>query len=616
MIKKYIEQLGSSLLFFVFLFFGKNSFTQTCEPPNAVMFTSFLTRSANANFDRAIRQQQIMTSIILNASTGCSNRIKIYGHLERLAPAYFKIELNQSDKQLDPVPINTISRTLNPTEQLAAFANFNETRLSITGIDFRSIRDSANNIKLPGGTYKLCYSAKYITRNNLIGQEATGPSQVCANFTICGAASAPQFIQPVNNLSLTSQVSVILPTSPVVFSWTPPLSSCGVPPGGYQYDFEIRELFAGQGVQDAINNPFVFRRTGLPSNTFLLDTMLFRNVLQRGRRYAIRVRATGSNPVLPADVERSGFSRVEAFQYGESAAMITQTPFGNVNPTLAYLNFEERRANYWDDQYLKLMARQRADTLIPIAEFIALKLLQNGSGYGLDAIELFYLLNPELIPVKMVQLSQKANMPVLPEVPAVKSRNFAIDHAGNLRPDADENNIYVRYLDTLKSLSKSQNINDNTRQMVNRSINQLESFRRQLSTTDRVTVKTINTLLAEMVYTLRSAKEPTGAIIINPLLIQDITELTAPVNGATAVLNSKSKNQSPTKGYHVVSAAYKEGLPQKESNAEAVEVLYTYEDYYFAATDRILPFNVVVYRAKTPPDIYIICSYRGPQSNF
>jgi hypothetical protein len=54
-------------------------------------------------------------------------------------------------------------------------------------------------------------------------------------------------------------------------------------------------MFAGQGVQDAINNPFVFRRIPAAINTILLDTWRSLECIAKRQRYAIRVRATGSN---------------------------------------------------------------------------------------------------------------------------------------------------------------------------------------------------------------------------------------------------------------------------------------------------------------------------------
>ena len=150
-----------------------------------------------------------------------------------------------------------------------------------------------------------------------LGGNASDPNLGCGTFTICyQAGGAPQFTQPVSNLNINSDIGFVQPASPVVFTWTPPQSTCGLPSGGYTYDFEIRELFANQNVNDAINNPFVFRKTALPSTTFILDTNLNRNVLQEGKRYAIRVRAVSANPNSPITIDNNGYSRIEAFQYG------------------------------------------------------------------------------------------------------------------------------------------------------------------------------------------------------------------------------------------------------------------------------------------------------------
>ena len=417
----------------------------------------------------------------------------------------------------------------------------------VNGIDIETLMDENGNLRLPDGSYRICYYARYYNLSGGVGgfgENASNPLLGCASFTVCGSASAPQFIQPINNLSLGAQVGSVLPTSPVVFSWTPPQSTCGLPQGGYLYDFEIRELFPNQGVLDAINNPYVFRKTSLPTNTFLLDTLLYRNVLEQGKSYVIRVRATGVNASIPLNIENEGFSRAEAFQYGESALSITQvqTPAGTPDPLLSYLSYTERKTGDWDREYDRLLAGTRSDTLIPIEEFIGLKLMQNGTGYSLDAIELFYLLNPTLVNEKMVKLSHKANLPELPKVADTKSRKFIIEHTRNLQPDAAEENRFTRYLDSLNIFAAQQQLAENTKQVLNQLIANLNIFKNEIPGSDRVTVNTANTLLAELLFVLRKSNNNQASLDLSYLqtLSNDLIEITKPVVDATASIEENA----------------------------------------------------------------------------
>src|SRR4030095_9052377 len=191
---------------------------------------------------------------------------------------------------------------LTPTQLMGAFDNFSGNNLMVTGIDLASIKDANNQIKLPDGDYRICFYAKYLS-----GVNASDPNLGCGSFKICNSAGgAPQFTQPVNNANINSEIAIIQPVSPVIFSWAPPQSTCGLPPAGYTYDFDIWELYPNQTVTDAVNNPFVFRKTSLPSPTFLLDINLYKDVLKLGKRYAIRVRAISTNTSSPIEIDNNG----------------------------------------------------------------------------------------------------------------------------------------------------------------------------------------------------------------------------------------------------------------------------------------------------------------------
>ena len=581
---------------------GCAKFTVACSPINGAVINTIANNPVSPFIRQSIFSGNITSNIQLNRSPGCSApaRVKLFGRLERLAPTPFTIALNPNYSGAPNINLNTGNNQVNATQQLQAFANFNGSLLDVTGIDYRSLVDSTNNIRLPGGTYRICYYARYFVNGSPAGY-ASNPSLGCATFNICGPASAPQFIQPVNNLNISSAIPVIAQTSPVVFSWTPPQSSCGFPPGGYLYDFEIRELYANQGVQDAINNPFVFRKFSLPSNTFLLDTMVNRYVLQRGKRYVIRVRATGNTPSTPVIIDNSGYSRTEAFQYGENVDITTNTPFGAADPTLAYLKFTERMADYWDDAYTDLLAGKRSDTLIPIKEFISLKLMQNGIGYGLDAIEIFYLLNPELINEKMVRLSYKAKMPLLPVVDGNKIRNFAIKYNGNMQPDTKEVSIYKMKQDSLANLYDKNLLPESIRPIIKNGLESLQLFASEAASSERVTVNTINRLLAELLFTINSQRKTGATLNTNHIaeVVNDLVEITSKPVYSSAYNYLLQPNKSARENGVFYAASYiDEPIP---TGLNARQFANRYEDFYFASKDRVLPFDIIVYRSKTPP---------------
>ena len=582
-----------------------NSFTIACSPVNSMQINTIAKAPLNPFVAQAISLGGVSATVQLNKPPGCSQQtlIKIFGKIERVSPAPFTISTSPNYQQQGSVPVNSGITQLTPNQQLQAFAQFNASNLIVSGIDLASIRDATNNIKLPDGNYRICYYARYVTANGTLGGNASNPNLGCGNFTICQAASAPQFIQPVNNLSINSLISIVRPTSPVAFTWTPPLSTCGLPPGGYLYDFEIREIMDNQGMLDAVNNPFVFRKTGLPVTTFLLDTNLYKNVLQQGRKYIIRVRATSIATSSPLEIDNNGFSRVEAFQYGENAGTMPVTPMGALDPLLTYLLFEERKTNFWDDQFTAYESRTRSDTLVPIREYIAFNLMKNGTAYSLDAIELFYLLNPDLINEKAVSLSHRPNLPVLPKVPETDQRKFNDQHANNLLSDGKESNRFKTYSDSLTSLNARRKVPVKAEAMIGVLINQLNDFNKDINSADKISVSTINALLSELLFDLKLYAKSLKEGDYNHLqsIVSDLLELTTPTDNNAALLYPSHENKAPSINYTVTNAVYRYGEKTAHLNHAKNSIRNAYEEYLFAALDRILPFDVVVYRAKTPP---------------
>jgi hypothetical protein len=582
---------------------GCGNFTIECNPINGVQINTNVPGPVNPFIAQTIQAGGINSRVQLNSQQFCGPQtaVKIFGKIERISPAPFTILLDPNKyQQQTPVLLNSGQTQLTPNQQLDAFANFNQSNLTVSGIDLQSIKDPANNIKLPDGNYRICYFARYVNRNGNLGGEASNANLGCGNFNICKGASAPQFIQPVNNFSVTSLISLITPTSPVAFTWTPPQSTCGVPPGGYQYDFEIREIMPSQGPVDAINNPFVFRRTSLPTTTFLLDTNLYKNVLQRGKRYIIRVRATDLVTNSSTDIENDGFSRVEAFQYGENMEITTKTQRGRIDPLLSYLLFDERKTDFWDDQFTSFQSGGRPDTLVPIKEFIAYHLMQNGTAYSLDAIELFYLLNPDLINEKEVKLSHKANAPVLPIVRSTVRQKLDATHAKNLTPDQKEGDSFRVNLDSLISLNSRLTMPENTSAIIGTLINQLESSVKDIGTADRVSQNITNALLSELIFDLRAYAINPKTADLNHIkdVVNDLQELKSVTTDNAAY---SPPEQLLPQTYAATSAVYRYDEQPVQISFTKNIVINAYEDFLFASMDKILPFDVIVYRSKTPP---------------
>jgi len=483
--------------------------------------SSFLNQAFFSNIHVVLQNSQIYFNV------------RVYGSLERISPSPFTIELIK-DASLGAFITMYAPYTLNSAELAKAFENFEEKKLDFRGVSPKDLNENGT-YKLPAGIYRICFYAQDL--NSSGGTPQFG----CANFTICyTAGSAPQFTQPVNNLNINSPVPVLRPVSPVVFSWTPPQSTCGLR-GVYNYDFEIREILDNQTITDAINNPYVFRKTSLPSTSFLLDTNLYRNVLQEGKRYAVRVRAVSINTNSPVEIDNNGYSRIEAFQYGGSIA-----PPEIVHPPEYYfIPFTERKSNFWDDVYTAYTNRKRSDTLVPIKEYIALILTQDGIAYNLDAIELFLALNPELGNVKAVKLSHIPEHPVFPPVTENDRKKFNKEYLMDLEPDPVEENKFKRYLDSLKAITNKQNIPSNSVKIMKDLVVHLDNFNTQVHTVNRVTVNLINNILSELLFQLRINDYNQLQSIFSTL--QELTALTP--NATSFIYPFPSKKRSSLSSY-------------------------------------------------------------------
>ncbi|RYY55511.1 MAG: hypothetical protein EOO09_10180 [Chitinophagaceae bacterium] len=308
------------------LFYPASDSTTGCTvfvvPPanqaNSVVINTRFTPPANPDIFQALSRGNVIPTVLYNGPAGRTTEVKLFGKIESLSPRPFTIETRPDFNTQQLLQLQAgLPVTLGPGQVADAFANFNPGDLKTTGISLDQLRDKNNNVILPEGVYRICFYAQF-WKDGLVGL-ASNINLGCATFNICNKAGAPQFSQPVSNFTVSNALPVVRVTSPVVFAWTPPVATCGLNMSSITYDFEIREIFASQTVTDAINNPPVFRKTGLRSPSFLLDTMLYKQVLQRGQTYVIRVKA---NTAFDAaiSIDNGGYSRVQAFRYGDVPA--------------------------------------------------------------------------------------------------------------------------------------------------------------------------------------------------------------------------------------------------------------------------------------------------------
>lgn len=258
----------------------------------------------------------------LQYSGNAMARVKLAGKIERLSPSPFSISSNPSYQPSQPIILSPQQPFLQINQQtlVQAFGNFNLNSLVYSNIKIDDFRDGVN-YRLPEGVYRICVVA-YNYDEPGFTVPISDPNLGCATFRICYSASAPQLLNPVGGIQLGSDFPVVMPAQPLSFSWTQPVTTCGLPIQFVQYDLVIREVLGNQTVNDANNNPPVLNMHNLNSPLFLLDSNLYRNVLVKGKKYAAQVRAVPAQvPGSPLVIENRGYSRPMAFQYDEQAVV-------------------------------------------------------------------------------------------------------------------------------------------------------------------------------------------------------------------------------------------------------------------------------------------------------
>jgi hypothetical protein len=314
---------------------GCGSFTiQNTQPANAVIINTVVIPPVVNTIASYILRGGVRPMVQYNNPGAGNAQVKIFGKIERLSPSPFVLSLNANYSQQQPVTLTPgVPLQLSPAQIMDAFGNFTDNNLTVSGISLSELKDAGNNIVLPDGRYRICFYARYIDpASGGLGNNASDPALGCGSFGVCTSAAAPQFTQPVSNFNIAGSMAKVQRNSPIIFSWTPSSSTCGGQMGAITYDFEIHEMFTGQTVTDAINNPPVFTKTQLTSSVFLLDTLLYKNVLENGKQYAIRVRANAATNAMVQKIDNNGYSRIEAFQYGDKVPVNNNPPDSNNNP--------------------------------------------------------------------------------------------------------------------------------------------------------------------------------------------------------------------------------------------------------------------------------------------
>ena len=307
---------------------GCGNFSIATQSAGSVIINTNVTPPANNFILKTIDNGRVKALLQYNNPTGGNTQVKLFGKIECLSPTPFTVSLNPGYQQQQPVSLTAgIPVQLSAFQIIDAFGNFNDINLVTSAINLSALKDASYNFKLPDGIYRICFYARYFSATTL-GNNASDPNLGCGTFTVCSKAAAPQFTQPVSNFNISSEMVTVQKNSPVIFNWTVPNSTCGLNLSNISYDFEIRELLPSQTVTDAINNPPVFTKTQLPASTFLLDTILYKGILQSGKKYVIRVKAN-TFPNSEAQIDNNGYSRIEAFQYGDGKIPVNNPPNNN-----------------------------------------------------------------------------------------------------------------------------------------------------------------------------------------------------------------------------------------------------------------------------------------------
>ena len=284
-------------------------------PPYLPQIKANITGNRTGQLNQDISSHLAVTLVNSGSS---QKRVKLSGKIERLSPGPMSISLRPGYQPSSPIMINPQQMIrLNQPMLDDAFGGFSQSDLVFNNTSLSELSQGGFNYKLPEGTYRICVTA-YDFEDPGQSTPLSAPGTGCAVFTICYRAAAPQLIMPVSTMMQSvSGFQDFTPTSSQIqFSWTPPTTTCGMPLGALNYDLEIRKVFPGQTINDAVYNPPVFDKKNIPTTTFILDTLRFPNVFQNGERYTIRVKTNfRPMPGSPLEIANEGYSQVAGLKY-------------------------------------------------------------------------------------------------------------------------------------------------------------------------------------------------------------------------------------------------------------------------------------------------------------
>ncbi|MCO6494918.1 MAG: hypothetical protein J5I91_04440 [Bacteroidetes bacterium] len=233
-------------------------------------------------------------SIQLRNTTSSQVKVKLGWEIKRISPSpMLSVSLKEEFSPANPIILDAYEfKALDKSTLDFSFGNVSRSQIELKGFQISDLVENGVNYKLPEGTYQICvtaYDYDFYGHTKAMSPMGSG----CITFDICYTISAPQFTFPFSTIMgadrsfpdynpISKQIS---------FDWTMPSSTCGLPINNLRYNFEIREVFPGQAINDALLNPPVFMQSDLQRNNFILDTLLYPYVLRHGSKYVVRVQA-------------------------------------------------------------------------------------------------------------------------------------------------------------------------------------------------------------------------------------------------------------------------------------------------------------------------------------
>ena len=257
---------------------------------------------------------------------GTNHRVYLKVHLQQVAPSTdISITPKQGWRPRNPIEVKPTGITSVRYEDLHDhFTGMTLSDFDISGVeDLDSYTSYTNATRLPEGVYNVCFVAYDFDAP--MGSEIplSDPEGGCATVTICYEAEEPRWILPYPIVDMEQEHDTSAYTwnvkKPIRFQWSRPFSSCGKNLD-VVYDFKLARLMEGQTDEDAVrNNPPILIQTDLKQTFFVIDTITYPELLEKGSEYVARVTAKKSrtdNPDDYSEINNDGNSKTLWFRYG------------------------------------------------------------------------------------------------------------------------------------------------------------------------------------------------------------------------------------------------------------------------------------------------------------